>query len=111
MARYIIVSSESGYIVGDTAAYAEGQQIDGPLDAVRLLDHLCGHEADEYVEYNPREAVPGVRSGYYVYSASDDIKVPVITDGADDEQIEGIDRFCELEAFVQRNYDHGWDYS
>jgi hypothetical protein len=111
MTRYIIMCSYTGYIVGDTSAYAEGLQISSPVDAVRLLDLLLGDEAIEYVEYGPREAVPGIRRGYYVYSASDDIKVPVITDGADDEQIDLVDRKAKLVAFVQRNHDHGWDYS
>jgi hypothetical protein len=110
MTRYIIMNSDTGYIVGDTAAYAEGLQISSPMDAVRLLDRLIGDEADGYVEYGSRVAIPGIRRGYYVYSADTD-EVPIITDGTDHEQIAAVERSAKFAAFVRRRYDHDWDYS
>jgi hypothetical protein len=108
MTRYIIISKNTGYIIGDSAAYAEGQKIDGPMEAVRLLDKQFGFKNIKHIEYGPRETAHSFRKGYYVYSADTD-EIPIIVDGKDQEQIAAVDRKAKLEAFIEREFDYGWD--
>lgn len=102
MPRYILIDNNSGYIFGDSADFAAGNQSDlTPTEAARLMDESIGEHGREYRELSsvPRDT----RTGYAVYRA--DINgseaVPVVQDGQDREMIEAVERDCEFVAFVE----------
>lgn len=100
MPRYILIDSDSGYIFGDTADFAAGQEISRIKDAARLLDESIGERGRTYLEHDsPRNSV----TGYNVYRA--DINgseaVPVIHDGQDQKQIDAVEAACEYVGFVE----------
>lgn len=106
MARYILISSGTGYIMGDTADFAVGRQSDlsCPEEAARLLDKSLGAAAASYSTIAVRSMVPDGADGYYVYRS--DIggadQMPTIIDGTDQEMVEAVERDCEFVGFVER---------
>lgn len=102
MPRYILIDNNSGYIFGDIALFAAGNQSDlTPTEAARLMDEFIGEYGRVYREMS--SAPNDTRTGYFVYRA--DINgseaVPVILDGQDQEMIEAVECDCEFVAFVE----------
>ena len=102
MPRYILIDNNSGYIFGDSADFAAGNQPDlTPIEAARRLDESIGEHGREYRELS--SAPHDTRTGYAVYRA--DINgseaVPLIQDGQDQELIEAVNRDCEFVAFIE----------
>jgi hypothetical protein len=102
MPRYILIDNNSGYIFGDSADFAAGNQSDlTPTEAARLMDESIGEHGREYRELSCMSR--DTRTGYAVYRA--DINgseaVPVVQDGQDREMIEAVERDCEFVAFVE----------
>lgn len=102
MPRFILIDNNSGYIFGDSADFASGNQSDlTPVEAARLLDESIGEHGREYSELSsqPRDT----RTGYAVYRADIDGSeaVPVVYDGQDQETISAVERDCEFVAFVE----------
>lgn len=101
MARYILIDSNSGYVFGDTADFANGRSDLTPVEAARLLDESIGEQGRLYVERSsdPKSTV----TGYHVYRA--DVRgseaVPVVHDGQDSDTISEVMELCDYVAFVE----------
>lgn len=101
MTRYILIDNNSGYIFGDTADFAAGQEINSISDAARALDESIGEPGRSYIENSrsPRSTV----TGYSVYRA--DINgseaVAIVRDGQDPEIISAVEDSCEYVGFVE----------
>jgi hypothetical protein len=101
MPRYILIDSNSGFIFGDTADYAAGQQSGlDPISAARLLDESIGQHGRSYemIRHDPRTTA----AYYRVYRAdvggSD--AVAVVQNGQDQEMIDAVERGCEFVGCV-----------
>lgn len=110
--RMILIDSNSGYIFGDTADFADGNQEwndattgnanDGEalaLLAARLLDESIGEYGREYSIGYRRDG----HDGYAVYRADIDGReaIPVVTDGQSADQISAVEANCREVCFVE----------
>lgn len=87
MARYILIDQTTGYVFGDTADFANGENMT-PAEAVaRLNAHIGGDEP---------------AAGYEVYRA--DVRgseaVAVCQQGDDPDYIEAVRRDCDYIGYV-----------
>ena len=100
--RYILIDNNSGFIFGDSADFAAGRQsdIDGPVDAARMLDESIGVHGRRYVLHDHASAFA---TGYHVYYADIDGSeaVPVVQDGQDQDTIDEVERRCDYVGFVE----------
>lgn len=103
MPRFILIDNNSGYIFGDSADFAAGNQSDlTPEEAAKMLDDsLDTSDGREYtlIGHNPRTTA----TGYLVYRAdvNGSEAVPIAQDGQDREAIEAVERDCKFIGFVE----------
>ena len=93
--RLILIDNYSGYIFGEFCSSA------CLIDAARTVDADTGVYGRAYTVH---DRAPGsTAAGYRVYRA--DVRgseqVPAITDGADREMIDAVERDCEFMGFVE----------
>lgn len=100
MARYILIDSNSGYVVADTAIIPGFDAAGTPVEAAKIVDEQIGERGREY-EFLSRDPHDG-SDGYRVYRANvrGGDAVPLVADGTDQELIEAVERDCDYEGFV-----------